>query len=337
MKSILLMSLVIGILGLSSCEKSSTNQGKGKTQPAKKSTNMNKDVKYSTMKLIKVNENIFMVKGYPEMPSAKNRGFISCAYGILTSEGWVIIDSLTGPELSKEFISLLEKEKKVGFKYAVITHHHHDHWYGAKTYKDLGIKIIGHENLLKHYNSTISDLILKTLQKRFKGVYTNVVLTPPDVTYKKNHTIKLGDQTIEIMPLKASHSDSDLIVYLPKEKAIFVGDLILLNRIPGMASRNASSKRLVNILEKIKSFDIQYILGGHDKALGKSAIQEALNYIYYLRKGIAKMKEEDLSIEKIKANLQDNPYTKKPLYKLLHNGNIMKIYHELDFEELIDD
>lgn len=142
-----------------------------------------------SMDLKKFYKNMYMVRGTDAMPSPENRGFMSNAYAILTKEGWIVIDSLSTPELSKEFLTLLQKEKNVPVKYLIITHYHPDHWYGASTFKKAGAVIIAHKNLNEFYNSPEAKLTLEVSNQRFGGIYKNVKLTPADIeiTEKKRY------------------------------------------------------------------------------------------------------------------------------------------------------
>ncbi|MEJ5173347.1 MAG: MBL fold metallo-hydrolase, partial [Hydrogenothermaceae bacterium] len=100
-----------------------------------------------SMEIKQFYKNMYMVRGVDSMPSVENRGFMSNAYAVLTKEGWVVIDSLSTPELSEEFLSGLKKIKKAPVKYLIITHYHPDHWYGASTFKEAGSTVIAHKNL----------------------------------------------------------------------------------------------------------------------------------------------------------------------------------------------
>ncbi len=285
--------------------------------------------------LTKFYKDMYLIKGYSEEPSLKNNGLVSCAYGVLTNEGWVVIDALTMPELSKKFVDQLFKVKNVPVKYLIITHYHHDHWFGAKTFKILKSKIIAHKKLMEYYESGRGELVLNALRKRFKGLYVNSELIAPDMTIDKKFSLNVGEKIFELIPFDSSHSSADLVVYMPKEKLIFVGDLIMQSRVTGMQDNHARSKGLVKVLQELNKYDIQMVLGGHDAPMQKSSIDYMINYVNYLRNNILKMKELDYSIDKIKANLQNNPYKKLPLYDLLHNGNIMKIFDELDWDGTI--
>ena len=131
------------------------------------------------MNLIKVEENLYMVRGRDGLPSKENRGFISNAFGILTKDGWIVIDSLTNPSLAKEFIGELKKVSKKPILFLIITHYHLDHWYGAKAFKEEGAKVIGHINLKKVYDTGEAHQVLETQKKIFKEVLKDVEPVPP--------------------------------------------------------------------------------------------------------------------------------------------------------------
>ncbi|SNZ11951.1 MBL fold metallo-hydrolase [Hydrogenobacter hydrogenophilus] len=284
------------------------------------------------MNLKKVEDNIYMVRGVDELPSLENKGFVSNAYAILTKEGWVVIDTLSTPELSKKLLEQMYRVKKAPVKYAIITHYHPDHWYGAQTFKDVGAKIIAHRGLYELYKSGMAKSILEEANKNFGGLYKSVLLVEPDIVVDDYKKLKVGSEEFEIISMTPAHTNSDIVVYMPKRKVLFAGDLVYQKRIPFMADRNASSKGWEEALKKMKNMDIRIILGGHNDPMDKSAIDYTLGYITYLRQNIKKMKEEGKFIDEIKTALQDSPYKSDAMYGQFHNANIFKVDSELDLE-----
>ncbi|MEZ0361772.1 MAG: MBL fold metallo-hydrolase [Hydrogenobacter sp.] len=284
------------------------------------------------MKLKKVEENIYMVRGVDALPSLENEGFISNAYAVLTQEGWVVIDTLSTPELSEKFAKELLRIKNVPIKYVLITHYHPDHWYGAKTYNNFGAKIVAHRKLRELYNSGEARAILEEANKSFKGLYNDVVLVPPDLVVDDKLNIRAGSEEFELIAMTPAHTNSDIVVYMPKRKVLFAGDLVYDHRIPFMGDRNASSKGWEEVLRRMKNMDIRLILGGHNDPMEKSAIDYTLGYITYLRQNIKKMKEEGKFIDEIKKALKDSPYKNDAMYEQFHNVNIFRVDSELDME-----
>ncbi|MDW8066535.1 MAG: MBL fold metallo-hydrolase [Aquificaceae bacterium] len=286
------------------------------------------------MKLRRVQKDIYMVRGVDALPSKENRGFMSNAFAVLTSEGWVVIDALSTPELSKEFVDNLMRVKKAPIRYAIITHYHPDHWYGAKTFKDMGAKIVAHKKLLDFYQSGDAQTVLMATKERFGDVYKNVVLVPPDIVVESRHVLKVGGKTFEIVALAPAHTDNDLLVYMPSEKVLFTGDLVVKNRIPFMGDRGASSKGLLEALERIKKMDARVLLGGHNEPMDMSAVEFTMGYVRFLRENIKKLKDEGKNIDEIREALKNNPYGKYVMYDAFHNANVFKVDSELDMEEL---
>ncbi len=285
------------------------------------------------MKLRRVQKDIYMVRGVDALPSVENRGFMSNAFAVLTEEGWVVIDALSTPELSKEFVDNLMRVRKAPIKYAIITHYHPDHWYGAKTYKELGAKIVAHKKLMDFYQSGEAQLALENAKQRFGDLFKSVVLVPPDIVVEDKYTLKVGGKTFEVIYMGPAHTDNDLVVYMPSEKVLFTGDLVLYNRIPFMGDRGASSKGLVEALHKIKKMDAKVILGGHNEPMDMSAVDFTLGYVQFLRENIRKAKEQGKSIDEIREALKDNPYRKYVMYDAFHNANVFRVDAELDMEE----
>ncbi len=284
------------------------------------------------MEIKKVAENIYMTRGNDSLPSLENRGFISNCYAVLTKEGWFIIDSLSTPELSSEFLNGIKKIKNLPVKYLVITHYHQDHWFGAKTYKKEGAKVIGHQVLKDIYENGTAEMMLETANKMTKGLYKNVKLIPPDITITGEKVIKIGSKEFKIFPLTPAHTNSDIVVYLPDEKVMFVGDLVFYKRIPFAGDRNSDTKNWINVLKKIRKMDIKIILAGHNNPLNKESVDFTINYLSFLREKISEMKDEDLSYDEIKQKLSDTPFKKYPMYNIFHFKNIYKIYNDLDLE-----
>lgn len=287
--------------------------------------------------LLKIAENVYMIKGEDKAPSIENSGFMSAAYGILTSEGWVVIDSLGTPLLARKFIIELKKISSLPIRYAIITHYHPDHFYGSQIFQQHGAKIIAHQNLKDYVDGGIGLEVLNRLNNELGGIYKEVRLVTPDILIQQEEkSIVAGGIEFQILPMVPAHTNSDLIIYLPDKKLIFTGDLVQENRIPFCGDRNAQTKSWIKYLAKMKTFDFKLIGGGHNLPMTISGIDFTIGYISYLRNNISQLKEQGKSLDAIKSILSKNQYSTLPLYNDFHNRNIYDIYMKLDLEELME-
>lgn len=288
----------------------------------------------NSMELKQFYKNMYMVRGVDAMPSVENRGFMSNAYAILTKEGWVVIDSLSTPELSREFYNQLLRVKNIPVKYLIITHYHPDHWYGASVFKEVGAIVIAHKNLNEFYKSPESKLTLEASNQRFGGIYKNVILTPADIEITDKKEIKVGEYEITILPMTPAHTNNDIVVFVKKDKILFAGDLVYQNRIPFAGDRGASVKNWLKVLQDMKNLSPKIILGGHNQPMDIKSIDFTYAYLSYTRETVKKLKEQGKSIEEIKDFINKNsPYKNYVMYDVFNDPNIYKIYNDLDLED----
>jgi len=285
-----------------------------------------------SMELKKVRDNLYMVKGATELPSKENRGLVSNAYGILTKEGWIVVDALSNPELAREFIAELKKVKEVPILYVIITHYHMDHWFGASAFKEEGAKVIAHKNLKEFYDSGEADAVLEGAKKAFPGVFDSVELVPPDVVVDSKVKLRVGRLEIEIIPMTPSHTNTDLVVFV--KGMLFTGDLTANRRIPFMGDRNAYSRGWVEVLDRMLKLRPKLVLSGHGDPGGIEVIEWTKGYLLFVRENVAKLKEEGLFVDEIREKLKDTPYKKFPMYDAFHLRNVYRTFNELDMELL---
>ena len=283
-----------------------------------------------SMDLKKVRDNLYMAQGVNQLPSKENRGFMSNAYGLLTREGWIVVDALSNPELAREFIGKLKKIKDAPILYVIITHYHMDHWFGASAFKEEGAKIIAHRNLKEFYDSGEADMVLEGVKKSFPGVFDNAKPVTPDVVVDSRVKLRVGKKKIEIIPMTPAHTNTDLVVFV--DGMLFTGDLTANKRIPFMGDRNVYSKGWVEVLDKMIKMKPKLVLSGHGDPGGVEVIEWTRDYLVFVREKVKKLKDEGLFVDEIREAMKDTPYKKYPMYDVFHLRNVYSVFNELDME-----
>jgi len=282
-----------------------------------------------SLNLERVSEKVYMVRGGYGLPSKENRGLISNAYAVLTREGWVVIDTLSTPELAREFISELKKVKDAPILYVIVTHYHMDHWFGIAPFKEEGAKFIAHRNLRRFYDRGFADEVLKNAGEAF-GVFEGVRLLPPDLVVENRVRLRVGREIFEIIPMTPAHTNSDLVVRVGD--LLFVGDLVSYGRIPFLGDRNVSTRRWLGILRRLESMRPGKILMGHGEPADLRAVEWTASYITYVRENVRLLKERGLFVDEIKEALRDTPFKNAAMYEEFHMRNVYSVFNELDTE-----
>ena len=119
--------------------------------------------------------------------------------------------------------------------------------------------------------------------------------TPPTVTLNERLTIDRGGREIRIMFLGRGHTGGDVVVYLPTERIVATGDLL----VEGTSySGDAYIPEWIETLEKLKALDIDTILPGHGNALkGKAKIDHFQQYLRVLWSEAKRMHDSGIPME----------------------------------------
>ena len=188
---------------------------------------------------------------------------------IVTSAGVIATDpaGYGVPEQVPAYMAEIRKLTDKPIKYLIYSHHHYDHILGGKPFKDAGAKIVAHKRA-KERLAALKDPD-----------------TPlPDETFDKERTIKLGGTTVELTYHGLNHSDSTIVMRLPKEKIIYTVDTVPVGSMLGRGFIDSYPLEWEAFLQKLYVMDWERLIPGHpgqpDGRLGtKKDVQEQLTFL----------------------------------------------------------
>ena len=228
---------------------------------------------------------------------------------------------------------LLEEIKAITDKpvtTVINTHFHFDHAHGNQIFGP-GVQIIGHEFTRRailddpmskplyqsFYNFKTLEGQIETLRKRvaseqnpaareklqaqLTSVENNYASqkelrpTPPNVTLTTQMTLFRGDREIQIRYLGRGHTAGDVVVYLPREKAVITGDLLTSS-----TSNMSDSYPLewAATLEELKKLDFDTVIPGHGEAFtDKAKIDYYAAYLRDVWSAVGALKKQGVPAE----------------------------------------
>jgi glyoxylase-like metal-dependent hydrolase (beta-lactamase superfamily II) len=238
----------------------------------------------------------------------------------------MIVDSHISPESGRAMLQELKTITDKPVRFLINTHFHYDHTNGNQTFPP-GVDIIGHEftrrkltgdvlergmfaDLVKGLPRQIDDLKARAaseadpavkarlaqqvpVQTAFANSLKELKLTPPNVTLVDRMTFFRGDREIRLLYLGRGHTGGDIVVYLPKEKVLCTGDLLVngvANLIDGYVNEWPDA------LEKLKPIDFVDVIPGHGEAFkGKERIDWFQGYLRDLWKQGSALHEQKVA------------------------------------------
>ncbi len=259
-------------------------------------------------------------------------GFLQTSV-LISERGPVVIDTNRGPAAGAAIRSKITEELgRDDFAYLINTHHHYDHTGGNSAFSDL--TIVGHERLpeglqanaardfstnAERYRQIAEDFraelgsvnqdsdsaaairgtinYLLSTADDFDGGFISV---PPTISFNDRLTLDLGDLTLELSYFGYAHSYADILVFVPEERLLFMGDLYASSRIPWFPEEpELEVPRWLASLDAVleREQDIELIVSGHPgDDLRIEQWRERREYIGILWEGIPAAIEEGLTL-----------------------------------------
>jgi cyclase len=184
---------------------------------------------------------------------------VTCIFGLggnvgvlRTSEGAVIVDTMTF-RMQGERIRELAEELGGGPVQAVLnTHWHRDHTHGNPAFPP-GTKIVATQRTLEH------------LRNRDADYWTGAAAgTLPNETFTDEHELKVGGKTIRAVHLGRGHTDGDMVVLFVEDRVLHAGDLFFNGRYPNIdLASGGSVKEWGDTLDRVLALDFDRVIPGH--------------------------------------------------------------------------
>jgi glyoxylase-like metal-dependent hydrolase (beta-lactamase superfamily II) len=224
---------------------------------------------------------------------------------IVTKDGVIATDPIAygRPNGGQQYLDEIKKVTDKPVKYLIYSHVHFDHIAGGKAFKDAGAKFIAH----------------KRAKERLEQLKDPHVVIPDEAVGNRGKTIKLGGTTLELKYVGINHSDSLLVMRLPKEKIIFLVDLIPAGTMPGRGMIDLYPLEAEDSIKKIIAMDWERMIPGHPPSGGRQTgtKQDAQNLLALLQDAsteVKKLAHEGKCWEPVEKELKLPKYESWPGY-----------------------
>jgi glyoxylase-like metal-dependent hydrolase (beta-lactamase superfamily II) len=293
---------------------------------------------------------------------------LSTARGVVVIEAGLLrsIDSRIRRAIEQEF-------GRRDIKYLINTHYHHDHTHGNQVYADA--TIVGHRTVPEGMKSELTGEGLVKQIGKFKGMVedwgeqqkkaapdsaefhffreglvvlksvigelqTGFVPTFPSILFDNVLILDMGDLTVELYAVGGTHTPSDIMIFIPEEGLVAVGDMwpdFLLPYLPKQAPWDLG-RILTNwglIVDSGR--EIKHVNFAHsDMKLEVETFKQQYRYLKTLWDGLRELKAAGGTLEQAKAKYaidRDFPYFKDRILKMrdadIHQNNVEAIWEKI--------
>jgi glyoxylase-like metal-dependent hydrolase (beta-lactamase superfamily II) len=284
---------------------------------------------------VRVSAHGWFFQGEPGMASAANKGFMSNAGFVVTTDGVVAFDALGTPALGRAMVAAIRAVTRLPIKRVIVSHYHADHVYGLQALHDAGADIWAHRNGETYFTSGAA---LERLAQRRVDLYpwvdetTRVVA--PDQWLDGDTDFRMGGLTFRLVHSGGGHSAEDLMMYVVEDRLLFAGDLIFSGRIPYVG--NGDSRGWLQATERMLALAPAVVVPGHGPVSRDVERDLTLtrDYLRYLRQTMGRAVAELMPFDDAYASTDWSRYRGLPAFEPANRINAWGTFLRMEEEAL---
>lgn len=215
--------------------------------------------------------------------------------------------------------------------YVINTHIHFDHVLGNAAFKPDNPKFVGHENL-KEEMAQNRSFFLSEFAANLGAAPGPDSIVGPDLVVTDQLELDLGNRTLTLTAHPPAHSYTDVSIYDEKTGALWLSDLLFIDRIPAL---DGSLKGWLAVLEKLKALGGGPVIPGHGAPPAAAwpeagAAQEA--YLLMLLTDTREAIAQGAFMEEVIETVGEEEKQRWLLHEENHRRNVTRAFTELEWE-----
>ncbi|MBD0349363.1 MAG: MBL fold metallo-hydrolase [Thermoleophilia bacterium] len=186
------------------------------------------------------------------------------------------VDARATPTAALEWLGELRRVTDKPVEYLVLTHYHAVRVLGASAF---GARhVVAHEHT-RHWVNERGRQDWESEYRRFPRLFRDAEsipgLTYPDIAYADGLTLMLGSREVQIKWLGGGHTLGDSVVWLPRERVLFAGDLVEARAAPYMGDA-AVAEWSAATLERLAALEPEVLVPGRGPACRGGDVEQAV-------------------------------------------------------------
>lgn len=183
---------------------------------------------------VRVADNIYALVGPLGQRDAANDGDNATFGAIVTPEGVVLIDSgatKAGADLIETALHTITPKP---VRWVINTGSQDHRWLGNATFAAKGAKIIALDSTVKTQQANAAQELQGLKMLLGEKAAGTVPMSSPDPLHGNEARLTLGGVDLELRHFGVGHFPGDAVVWLPKQRIAFSGDLVFADRMLGV-------------------------------------------------------------------------------------------------------
>src|SRR3990172_3109601 len=194
--------------------------------------------------------------------------------------GTTVVDALFTPSMTRTLIDEVKRVSMSRIARLVSTHHHVDHTLGNALFPR-DTEILAHARAKAEMERVGLGVlrIIERMAPRFQGQLEGIEERLPDATFDGEALeIAAGGRRARLLHFGTAHTRGDVMVHLPEEKILFLGDVGFFNVTP-MAFEGHMGNWIRTCDRVLEEIDAEVLVPGHGPLGTKDDLRSFREYL----------------------------------------------------------
>ena len=280
----------------------------------------------------RVAEGVYAHIGDTGARTLANQGLNANIGLVLTPGGAVLIDSGATARSAERIQEAVRRVTPLPVKWVINTGGQDHRWLGNGWFKAQGAQLIAHAQGEADMRGRGNDQLEGLRAALGDGVAGTVPTLPDRWIAGTDERLDLGGTPFEFKHRGGAHTPGDLLVWLPRQRVLFSGDVVYVDRLLGVIPVSRTKAWLATFAE-IERLAPDRIVPGHGRVTDlKTAQSQTRDYLVALRAHMKKAVDDGQDISAATKAFDARPWQQLLNAAELMPGNASRTYLELERE-----
>ncbi|MCY3018425.1 MAG: MBL fold metallo-hydrolase [Planctomycetota bacterium] len=165
-------------------------------------------------------------------------------------------------------------------------------------------------------------------QWKVPGLDTHAI-TPATLTVDGMLTLDTPEVKIQFISMGDCTGEGDAVVYLPGQKVLFAGDMVIPGFMPYFKGRTPTVRRWIEALKTMEKWEVETVVPGHGEVAKKDAIKQQREFLEALVKEVEAVVKAGKSMEDAAQTVKLPAFSKWTRYDEWLPENVKLVFREL--------
>ncbi len=249
---------------------------------------------------IKLAEGVYAIKG---PGAAMNTGFVVGGRG-------VFVFACDLPDYDRRMQAIRSVAGGKPIRFVANGHHAGDDTMCNHLFAEQGAVVVGStelaRQLLPYWPKRVQEELKRGKAKREYLEGKKVEMAMPVLTFDGKITLDLGSHVVELISFGKTHTPDTTVAWLPKERILFVADLLFVELHP-TADGRSDVANWQRVLKELAGWSPASVVPGHGpfaQGNGAKALLDQHRYFETMRSRVEAMRAAGKSLEEIKSGVR---------------------------------